>query len=116
MDKRRSPRLGPLGAAALIALVAGLAVLTSQYGFWRSVVGLALPAVVIWLGFSYFSAAGQSPPEAAEIGDGEVAEIRFHCKMCGLTVRVEQPGSDKPPTHCREKMEVVLTARPRPLE
>jgi hypothetical protein len=109
-------RLSPLRAGLLAALIVALGVLTYYYGFWRSVVGLALPAVVIWLGFSYFSAAGQSPPEVSvEIPEG-AEEVRFHCKMCGLIVRVEEPGSDRPPTHCREKMEVVLTARPRPVD
>lgn len=93
-----------------------LAVLTSYFGFWRSLVGLVLPAIVVWLGFSYFRAAGQSPPEAELPILEEAVEVRFRCKMCGLVVRVEEQGSDKPPTHCREKMEVVLTARPRPLD
>ena len=109
-------RLGPLAAAVLVGSVAALGVLTYYYGFWRSVVGLAIPAAVLWLGFSYFSAAGQSAPEPDLALPEQAEEIRFHCRMCGLTVRVEEPGSDRPPTHCREKMEVVLTARPRPLD
>ena len=116
MDKRPRRRFGPLAAAVLVGLLVALAVLTYYFGFWRSVVGLAIPAVVIWLGFSYFSAAGQSAPEAEPLLSPEVEEIRFHCRMCGLTVRVEEQGSDKPPTHCREKMEIVLTARPRPVD
>ena len=116
MDERASRRLGPLGAALVVALLIGLAVSTYYFGFWRSVVGVALPAGVIWLGFSYFRAAGQSPPEPVEKLPEEAEEVRFRCRMCGLTVRVEEPGGDRPPTHCREKMEVILTARPRPLD
>ena len=116
MDNPRRRRLGPFGAAVLVGLVVGLIVLTYYFGFWRSVVGLAIPAAVIWLGFSYFSAAGQSAPEAEIAIPQETEEIRFHCRMCGLIVRVEEQGSDKPPTHCREKMEMVLTARPRPVD
>ena len=116
MDNRPRRRFGPLAAAVLVGLVVALGVFTYYFGFWRSVVGLAIPAVVVWLGFSYFSAAGQSAPEAEAIVPPEAEEIRFHCRMCGLTVRVEEQGSDKPPTHCREKMDVVLTARPRPVD
>ena len=116
MDNHRRRRLGPLSAAIWVGLLVALGVLTYYFGFWRSVVGLAIPAVVIWLGFSYFSAAGQSPPEAEPLVPSEVEEVRFHCRICGLTVRVEEQGSDKPPTHCREKMEVLLTARPRPVD
>jgi hypothetical protein len=116
VEKRPGVGLTAFRAGISLALLIALGVLTYYFGFWRSVVGLALPVLVIWLGFSYFRAAGESPPEPAlpEIVEGE--EVRYHCRMCGLTVLVEAAGSERPPTHCREKMEVVPAARPRPVD
>jgi uncharacterized membrane protein len=116
VDNRRPRRFGPVAAALAFGLLVALLVFTYYFGFWRSVVGLAIPAVVVYLGFSYFKAAGQSPPEAEVVIPKDVDEIRFRCRMCGLVLLVEEAGSDRPPTHCREKMEVVLTARPHPLD
>ena len=88
--------------------------LSLNYGFVRVAVGLSMSAVTLWLGFSYFRAAGEAPPEAeqTEVGDGD---LKYVCTVCGLELRVEVATTDKAPTHCREKMVPVTRSGLRPL-
>jgi hypothetical protein len=67
----------------------------------------------MYLGFSYFRAAGEAPPEPeATRTEGD---LKYVCKVCGLELRVEVATTDAAPTHCREKMVPVTQSGLRPL-
>ena len=93
---------------ATLGTLAGLLLLVLGYfyGFGRAAVAIAIAAVIIYLGFSYFSAAGNVPPDV-EIEDVSEEGLRYVCRMCGLELKVETATTDRAPTHCREKMELV---------
>jgi hypothetical protein len=97
-----APLKATLATAAGILLV----VLGNSFGYVRAAIALAMAAAIIYLGFSYFSAAGQAPPEP-ESEDVADEGLMYVCRMCGLELRVETATSDRAPTHCREKMELV---------
>lgn len=99
---------------ALAAALAALVALGEAYGYVRAALGLALGAAIVYLGFSYFGSAGQSPPEP-EPEDVSGRALRYVCSMCGLELKVEVATSDKPPTHCREPMVLVRGDEPPPL-
>ena len=94
--------------AALLLLVLGY-----FYGFGRAAVAIAIGAVIIYLGFSYFSAAGNVPPDV-ETEDVSEEGLRYVCRMCGLELKVETATTDRAPTHCREKMELVNVVPQQP--
>lgn len=96
-----------LGTAAALLL----AVLGYFYGFGRAAVALAIAAVILYLGFSYFSAAGSVPPDV-ESEDVSEEGLMYVCRMCGLELKVETATTDRAPTHCREKMELVNVVPP----
>ena len=42
--------------------------------------------------------------------------LRYVCRMCGLELKVETATTDRAPTHCREKMELInVGGSPPPL-
>lgn len=100
---------GTLAAAAGILLL----VLGYFYGFGRAAVAIGIAALIIYLGFSYFSAAGNVPPDI-ETEDVSEEGLRYVCRMCGLELKVETATTDRAPTHCREKMELVNVVPPAP--
>ena len=95
-------------AAGLLLLVLGY-----FYGFGRAAVAIGIAAAIIYLGFSYFSAAGNVPPDV-ESEDVSEEGLRYVCRMCGLELKVETATTDRAPTHCREKMELVNVVPPAP--
>jgi hypothetical protein len=97
--------------AGLMAVVIFVAAAGEFFGYLRAGIAVAMFAVIAWLGVSYFSGARQAPsgPEPEELGD---EEIHYVCSMCGLDVRVEIAGVDRPPTHCREPMKLVASRPP----
>jgi len=102
---------GTLATAAGILLL----VLGYFYGFGRAAVALAIAATIVYLGFSYFSAAGSVPPDI-ESEDVSEEGLRYVCRMCGLELKVETATTDRAPSHCREKMELVnVVPKPPPL-
>ncbi len=99
---------------ARVALAIILTALTlwlgQSYGYLRVAIGLAVGAGALYLGYTYFRAAGEVPPEQ----DPEAVEdsgLKYVCAMCGLELRVEVATTDRAPTHCREKMELVRAFR-----
>lgn len=90
-----------------------LAVLGYFYGFGRAAIAIGIAAVITYLGFSYFSAAGSVPPDV-ETEDVSEEGLRYVCRMCGLDLKVETATTDRAPTHCREKMELVNVAPQQP--
>lgn len=86
-----------------------LAVLGYFYGFGRAALALLGAGVILYLGFSYFSAAVTVPPDVEE-EDVRDQDLRYVCRMCGLELKVETATTDRAPTHCREKMELVNVA------
>ena len=95
-----------LTAVGLLLLVLGY-----FYGFGRAAVAIGIAASIIYLGFSYFSAAGNVPPDV-ESADVSEEGLRYVCRMCGLELKVETATTDRAPTHCREKMELVNVVSP----
>lgn len=98
---------------ATLATAAGIlfVVLGYFYGFGRAAVALGIAAVILYLGFSYFSAAATVPPDV-EGEDVSEENLMYVCRMCGLELKVETATTDRAPTHCREKMELVNVAGP----
>lgn len=94
-------------AAAILVVVLGY-----FYGFGRAAIALAMAAGILYLGYSYFSAAGQVPPDV-ETEDVSDEGLMYVCRMCGLELRVETATTERAPTHCREKMELVNVATGR---
>jgi hypothetical protein len=100
--------------ATLLTAVGILLVLLGEFfGYGRAAIALGMAAGIIYLGFSYFSAAGQVPPDPEEEDVSEEG-LMYVCRMCGLELRVETATSDRAPTHCREKMELVNVATGAP--
>ena len=83
------------------------------YGYGRAAIALGIAAVILYLGFSYFSAAANVPPDV-EGEDVSEENLMYVCRMCGLELKVETATTDRAPTHCREKMELVNVASSRP--
>ena len=97
-------------AAGLLLLVLGY-----YFGYARAAIALLMAFTIIYLGFSYFSAAGSVPPDV-ETEDVREEGLRYVCRMCGLELKIETATTDRAPTHCREKMELVNVApAPPPL-
>jgi hypothetical protein len=101
-----------LPAVVLIALAVTLGI---GFGYLRTFVAFLLGGVVLWLGVSYFRAAGEVPPDP-ETADVSSSELRYVCTMCGLELKVEVATTDRAPTHCRESMVLVRAGdNPPPL-
>lgn len=96
--------------ALAIAAVIIVAALGRSYGYVRATIGLLAATGALYLGFTYFRAAGEVPPdeEAEELND---PGFKYVCTMCGLELRVEVASTDRAPTHCREKMQLVRALR-----
>ena len=94
-----------LATAAVILLI----VLGYFYGYGRAALALLGAGVILYLGFSYFSAAATVPPDVEEEDVSEQG-LMYVCRMCGLELKVETATTDRAPTHCREKMELVNVA------
>ncbi len=102
-------------ATAVTAAGLALGVLGYFYGFLRAGVALMIFAVIVYLGYSYFAAAGQVPPDV-ESEDVSDESLMYVCRMCGLELKIETVTTDRAPSHCREKMELVNVApSPPPL-
>lgn len=95
--------------SALFIVVAG-----SSFDYWRAAVALAMAYGVLWLGFSYFRAAGEVPAEA-DREDVTASDLRYVCTVCGLELKVEVATTDRAPTHCRESMKLVESTQLRPV-
>jgi hypothetical protein len=98
-----------------LATAAGVLVLVLGYffGYGRAAIALGMAASILYLGFSYFSAAGSVPPDI-ETEDVREEGLMYVCRMCGLELKVETATTDRAPTHCREKMELVNIAPAQP--
>ncbi len=106
MDNPRRPASLLLRSLPVLALVAVGMLLGIAFGYVRAVLALAFAGVVVWLGASYFKAAGEVPPEpeGADVSD---SSLRYVCSVCGLELKIEVATTDRAPTHCREKMLLV---------
>jgi hypothetical protein len=91
----------------------GFAFLGVEFGFVRAAVAAAIFVIVLWLGLSYFRAAGEVPPDV-EAEDVSSSGLRYVCSVCGLELKVEVATTDRAPTHCREPMVLVGGADPPP--
>jgi hypothetical protein len=101
------PRRGTLIVLALLFVgIAGY-----YFGYWRALAALAMSSAILWLGFSYFRSAGESPPDA-EPEDVTTSDLAYVCSVCGLELKVEVATTDRAPTHCREKMDLIDRAAP----
>ena len=99
----------------LLVLAAIFVTVTGYYfGYGRALVALVMGSAVLWLGFSYFQSAGETPPEA-EAENVAASELRYVCSVCGLELKIEVATTDRAPTHCRESMKLVSSAGPAPL-
>lgn len=108
---RRSLRWLPYLALGVV-FVAGTG---PFFGYWRAVVAFVVAAGALALGVSYFRSAGQSAPDPSEV-DVAGADLHYVCGMCGLELTVVTGPSDRPPTHCREKMQLVVASGKPPLK
>ena len=99
---------------AALALLVVVVMLGIAFGYLRALVALAFAAGVLWLGTSYFKAAGEVPPEP-EAEDVSGSELKYVCPVCGLELRVEVATTDRAPRHCREAMILVGAPPLRPL-
>ena len=94
-----------------IAFIAGAGY---YFEYWRAAVALVMAYLVLWLGFSYFRAAGEVPAEA-DREDVTARDLRYVCTVCGLELKVEVATTDRAPTHCRESMKLVESNQLRPV-
>ena len=76
------------------------------FEYWRAAVALAMAYFILWLGFSYFRAAGEVFAEAERENVG-ASDLRYVCSVCGLELKVEVATTDRAPTHCRESMKLI---------
>jgi hypothetical protein len=102
---------GGLAAKALrmlpgLVLVAVAVTLGMAFGYLRVLVAFLLGGTLLWLGLSYFRAAGEVPPDP-ETADVASFALKYVCTMCGLELRVEVATTDRAPSHCREPMVLV---------
>lgn len=95
-----------LRVVPVLVLLALLITLGIAFGYIRVLVVFLVGATALWLGVSYFRAAGEVPPdpETADVSD---SELRYVCTVCGLELKVEVATTDRAPSHCREKMVLV---------
>ncbi len=105
-------RLHPFSLLLGVGLVLFLG---REYGYVRSTVALLMAAAILYVGLSYFRSAGEAPPEP-EVEDVSDESLRYVCTMCGLELKIEVAASDRAPTHCREKMELVTVGGKAPLK
>ena len=104
MDKDLGGRiLRTLPGLVLLALVITLGI---AFGYLRALAALVFGGVILWLGLSYFRAAGEVPPDP-ETADVSSSELKYVCTVCGLELKVEVATTDRAPTHCRESMVLV---------
>jgi hypothetical protein len=99
-----------LPVVVLLALVVTLGI---AFGYLRTLVVFVLGGGALWLGISYFKAAGEVPPDP-ETADVSTSELRYVCTVCGLELKVEVATTDRAPSHCREKMVLVQAGGSRP--
>ena len=52
------------------------------------------------------------PLHDAEPEDVTTSDLAYVCPVCGLELKVEVATTDRAPTHCREKMELVDRSKP----
>ena len=111
MDKAK----GALRAAAALALLVAGVMLGIAFGYVRALLAVIFAGFVLWLGTSYFKAAGEVPPEP-EAEDVSSSALKYVCPVCGLELRVEVATTDRAPRHCREAMVLVREgSEPPPL-
>ena len=91
-------RLLPPAVLIAVAVTLGMA-----FGYLRTLVAFVFGGVILWIGVSYFRAAGEVPPDP-ETADVSSSALKYVCTMCGLELRVEVATTDRAPTHCREPM------------
>ena len=105
--------ISPYGRAVKATLATAAALLVGVlgyfFGYGRAALAVLGAGVILYLGFSYFSAAATVPPDVEE-EDVSDQGLRYVCRMCGLELKVETATTDRAPTHCREKMELVNLA------
>ena len=113
VDKRpaRSLRLLPFVVVGVV-FVAGVG---PFFGFWRAAIAFAVAAPVLAIGIGYFRSAGQSTPDAEPEPVAD-SDLRYVCSVCGLELRIIVATNDRPPTHCREYMELVTVSGKPPLK
>jgi hypothetical protein len=85
-----------------------------SYGFLRAVVGIAMFAVILLSGWSYWRNVRLAPPEP-DVADVSDYGLRYVCTMCGLELKVEVAARDKAPRHCMEEMVLVRSSGKPPL-
>jgi hypothetical protein len=89
-----------------LVLLTAVVMLGIRFGYVRALAALVFGGFVLWLGVSYFRAAGEVPPDP-ETADVSSSELKYVCSVCGLELKVEVATTDRAPTHCRESM--ILT-------
>ena len=94
-------RLIPALVLISVAVTLGMA-----FGYLRTLAAFVFAGVVLWIGLSYFRAAGEVPPDP-ETADVSTSALKYVCTVCGLELRVEVATTDRAPTHCREAMVLV---------
>jgi hypothetical protein len=105
---------GPLRLLAGLALLVAVVMLGIAFGYVRAGLALVFAGFVLWLGTSYFTAAGEVPPEP-EAEDVSASALKYVCPVCGLELRVEVATTDRAPRHCREAMVLVREGSEPPL-
>lgn len=91
-------------AVSLIGLL--VALLGSEYGYVRVLIGSTVFFALLGFGFKYWRDVGLIPPEP-ETQDVRAQDLRYICSVCGLELRVEVAARDKAPNHCGEAMELL---------
>lgn len=106
MDDAKRPAARALRIIPGLALVAVAILLGIAFGYVRAGLALGFAGIVLWLGTSYFKAAGEVPPEP-DAEDVSSSSLKYVCTVCGLELKVEVATTDRPPRHCREAMVLV---------
>lgn len=111
MDER-----GVTGArlVVVVAVLAAVVVLGEVFGYFRSVIGVAMFAGILAFGIRYVQTMGEIPPEP-EIADVSEYGLKYVCANCGLELKVERAAKDRAPTHCTEPMTLVREGGKPPL-
>ena len=96
-----------------LVLIAVAVTLGTAFGYVRTLVAFGFGGLLLWIGLSYFRAAGEVPPDP-ETADVSTSDLKYVCRMCGLELKVEVATTDRAPTHCREPMVLVRSEESPP--
>jgi uncharacterized membrane protein len=75
----------------------------------RAVTGLLIGVVLVFVVRRVLRALVMPPPPPPATVDARSSDLVYVCAVCGTRVRLEVAATAKPPKHCGEEMEAIVT-------